>query len=392
MPIIPIPEIANRYDFLINIRKEFHRKPELAFAETNTAASIVTLLKQFGFTEIHTAVAHTGVVAILRNGEGPTIAFRADLDALPVTEKCDHDYSSENDGKMHACGHDGHMTMLLGAAEYLSASKNFKGTIVFIFQPAEEQGAGAKLMLQQAPLNTLHLDGIFAMHNLPGLAVGEMVVTAGPVMAAVNEFQLTIIGNGCHAAMPHLGKNPIIAAAALTLAIEQQKSQWFSAFEPVVISTTVFQAGEVFNVIPGEAKIKGTVRYLNPDKNEKIPSLLKTLAEKICNAYEVQCKFDYFKHCPATVNHAVATKFVENVLHQYHSNSLNKFEQKPVMISEDFSYFLEKIPGVYAFIGNGESKSLHHPSYRFDDANLILGASFYAYLARHADILLHAKT
>ena len=373
--------IASFENEMISWRHHFHENPELAYNEFNTSKKVVELLKEFGITEIEEGIGKTGVVATLENGIGKTIGLRADMDALPIFEENKNKkYKSKCDGKMHACGHDGHTTMLLGAAKYLSETKNFKGKVVLIFQPAEEGFAGAKAMIDDGLLERYPINEIYGMHNMPGLEAGVLAIESGPRLAAADNFVIEIIGKAAHGAMPSNSIDPIVCGASVIQNLQHIVSRNSDPKETLVITVASFNSGHANNVIPKSASLSGTIRYYN----DKIGSLAKNrffeVINSTCDAFGAKVDINFQKGYPATINHKKQSEFAYDSAKKIVGNKASS-SQAPMMGSEDFSYFLKKVPGCFAWIGNGPSASLHNPKYDFNDSILSIGSSFLASIA-----------
>tara|TARA_A200000113_G_scaffold212091_1_gene213315 strand:+ start:66 stop:1220 length:1155 start_codon:yes stop_codon:yes gene_type:complete len=373
--------IASFENEMISWRHHFHENPELAYNEFNTSKKVVELLKEFGITEIEEGIGKTGVVATLENGIGKTIGLRADMDALPIFEENKNKkYKSKCDGKMHACGHDGHTTMLLGAAKYLSETKNFKGKVVLIFQPAEEGFAGAKAMIDDGLLERYPINEIYGMHNMPGLEAGVLAIESGPRLAAADNFVIEIIGKGAHGAMPSNSIDPIVCGASIIQNLQHIVSRNSDPKETLVITVASFNSGHANNVIPKSASLSGTIRYYN----DKIGVLAKKrffeVINSTCDAFGAKVDINFQKGYPATINHKKQSEFAYDSAKKIVGNKASS-SQAPMMGSEDFSYFLKKVPGCFAWIGNGLSASLHNPKYDFNDSILSIGSSFLASIA-----------
>ena len=373
--------IASFENEMISWRHHFHENPELAYKEFNTSKKVVELLKEFGITEIEEGIGKTGVVATLENGSGKTIGLRADMDALPIFEENKNKkYKSKCDGKMHACGHDGHTTMLLGAAKYLSETKNFKGKVVLIFQPAEEGFAGAKAMIDDGLLERYPINEIYGMHNMPGLEAGVLAIESGPRLAAADNFVIEIIGKGAHGAMPSNSIDPIVCGASVIQNLQHIVSRNSDPKETLVITVASFNSGHANNVIPKSASLSGTIRYYN----DKIGVLAKKrffeVVNSTCDAFGAKVDINFQKGYPATINHKKQSEFAYDSAKKIVGNKASS-SQAPMMGSEDFSYFLKKVPGCFAWIGNGPSASLHNPKYDFNDSVLSIGSSFLASIA-----------
>jgi hippurate hydrolase len=378
MPILN--RIADFHAEMTEWRRDLHAHPELGFEEHRTSDFVAAKLREFGI-EVHQGLAGTGVIGVLKSGgSGPAIGLRADMDALPIQEKGDHAHRSQNDGKMHACGHDGHTTMLLGAAKYLAETKNFDGTVHFIFQPAEEGLGGGEKMVQEGMFDQFDCNTVWGMHNWPGLPVGEFAVAPGPMMAARDNFEITIQGRGAHAAMPHQGVDPVVVGAQIVLALQTITSRNLDPQEALVVSVTQFHAGDAFNVIPDSIVLRGTCRVFNPEIQQTLEDRIRRIADGVCAAFGANAQLNYMKGYPATVNDAgqaeVAAKVAERVAGQGRVDR----NPKPAMGAEDFSYMLNERPGAYIWAGNGDTAGVHHPEYDFNDELLTHGASYWATL------------
>lgn len=370
---------------MIDWRRDFHRFPELGYEEHRTARKVADLLRGFGIEDVTEGIGRTGVVAVIRNGEGPSVGLRADMDALPITEVARHDYRSTVDGVMHACGHDGHMTMLLGASRYLYATRRFSGTVVLIFQPAEEGKAGAKAMLDDHLLERFQIDSVFGLHNMPGMPMGEIAVSPGTVMAAVDKFEVVVTGCGGHSAMPHLTRDPVLAAAAFVMAAQSIVSRNRDPNNPAVVAISRMAAGEADNAIPERAMLRGNVRFLEPDGSGTFRKHLERIAHGIAETYGVSVTVDYVVGRPPTINSEAEAELARRVAGSLAPEVTVGIRQVPMMASEDFSYFLNARPGAFAFLGGGVGRaSLHSPSYDFNDEILPLGAAFFGRLAEAA--------
>ncbi len=379
-----LPRIQAAREQLVALRHDLHAHPELAFDEHRTAGKVANFLAARGI-ETHRGLAGTGVVGVLRRGKGDrAIALRADMDALPVHEQNLFPHRSRHEGRMHACGHDGHTAMLLGAAEYLAAHGNFEGTVVFIFQPAEETDGGARVMIEQGLFTRFPVEAVYGMHNWPGLPAGQFAVHAGPVMACADQFDILLRGHGAHAAMPQQGRDPLIAGAALVQALQTVVSRSLDPLDAAVLSVTRFLAGgEAYNVIPGEARIGGTVRAFRPEVEDAIEAAMERLCAGIAAAHGVQASLEYRRGYPPTVNDANEAARCQAVLAGLVGSDNVRLDLKPSMGAEDFAYMLREKPGCYVWIGNGMAEGgcmLHNPRYDFNDEILALGASYWARL------------
>ena len=373
--------IAAFQNEMVKWRHYFHEHPELAYKEVNTSKKVVELLKEFGITNIEEGFGKTGVVATLENGKGKSIGLRADMDALPINEENnDKKYKSKTDGKMHACGHDGHTTMLLGAAKYLSETMNFNGKVILIFQPAEEGFAGAKAMIEDGLLKKYPIDEIYGMHNMPGLKTGVLAMEAGPRLAAADNFEIEIIGKGAHGAMPSNSIDPIVCGASLVQNLQHIVSRNADPKETLVITVATFNSGNANNVITKSSKLTGTIRYYNDAIGALAKKRFFEVVNSTVNAFNASAKINFQKGYPATINHTKQSEFAFKTAQKVVGKNASS-NQNPMMGSEDFSYFLKKVPGCFAWIGNGNSASLHNPKYDFNDLLLPIGSSFLASLA-----------
>jgi amidohydrolase len=371
---------------LIALRHDLHAHPELAFEEHRSSDVVAAFLQALGL-EVHRGLAGTGVVGVLRNGEGTrSIGLRADLDALPLHEQNLFPHRSRHEGRMHACGHDGHTAMLLGAAQELAGRSDFNGSVVFIFQPAEETDGGARVMIEQGLFERFPVDAVFGMHNWPGLAAGQFAVHSGPVMACADQFDIVIEGHGGHAAMPQQARDPLIAAAALVQAVQTVVSRSLDPLDPAVISVTrFFSGGDAYNVIPAKAHIGGTVRAFRAEVQDRIETALERLAAGIAAAHGVQAHLDYRRGYPPTVNSATEAALCAEVAGTVAGAANVRSDLAPSMGAEDFSYMLREKPGCYVWIGNGMAEGgcmLHNPRYDFNDAILPLGVAYWVELVK----------
>jgi len=363
-------------------RHDFHRHPETAFQEHRTSARVAELLKGWGL-EVHTGLAGTGVVAVLRGarGQGPSIGLRADMDALHVHELNSCEHKSVNEGRMHACGHDGHTTMLLGAAQTLAAQPDFAGVVHFIFQPAEENEGGARAMIEAGLFDRFPMQAVYSMHNWPGLPAGTAAVHDEAVMAAFDIFDLSLTGKGCHAAMPHLGKDALLAACQLVTHLPALIAREQEVHKPAVLSVTSFNAGDTYNVMPEVIKLRGTVRCFDMQQRARIEQRFRDAINATCTLHGLHAELDYRVSYPATINNPVHAQVCADVLEQVLGQGNVRRDLKPSMASEDFSFMAQACPGVYIWLGNGEdSASLHNPKYDFNDSVLPLGVQYFVKL------------
>lgn len=381
-----VEEIISFHHELSAIRRDIHAHPETAYEEFRTAGVVAEKLGAWGL-EVHRGLGGTGVVGSLRVGNsGRAIGLRADMDALPLQEYNKFEHRSQHDGKMHACGHDGHTSMLLGAAKYLSQHRGFDGVVHFIFQPAEEGYCGAKRMMDEGLFEMFPVEAVFGMHNWPGLEPGKFGVRAGPMMASSDKFDITVTGRGGHAALPHTGWDPIITACAIVQGIQSIVTRNRDPIEPAVISVTQIHAGDAYNVIPNEAVIRGTVRAFSVELQGMIEAGIKRVADGIASAHGASAEVTYQRTYPPVINHAKETEIAAKVMDSIvgAGNVVRNIE--PVMGSEDFSFMLLEKPGTYVWIGNGGEAGgclLHNPHYDFNDEILALGATYWVRLVEH---------
>lgn len=385
MPIIN--RFADFHDDIVAWRRELHRHPEILYGVEWTAANVAGKLRSFGLDEVTTGVGRTGVVGVIRGrkaASGKVIGLRADMDALPLTETSGKPYASEVPGRMHACGHDGHMAMLLGAARYLAETRNFDGTAVVIFQPAEEGGAGGKAMVEDGLMERWGIQQVYGMHNMPGLAIGRFATRVGPLMAATDEFIIDISGRGGHAAKPHSTVDPIIVGTAIVQALQTIVSRAVDPIESAVVSVTQFHAGSAHNIIAASARVSGTVRTLKPEMRDLVEKRIREIVGGIAAAHGASAAIDYDRNYPVTRNHAAETAFAAGVAAGITGAANVDMEAPPVMGGEDFSYMLEARPGAFVFIGNGDTANLHSPTYDFNDEAIPVGCSYWARLVETA--------
>jgi amidohydrolase len=371
---------------LVNWRHRLHANPETAFQEHETAQFVAAQLAEFGLDEIITGFGRTGVVAALRNGAGPSIGLRADMDALPIQEENDFAHRSQNPGRMHACGHDGHTTMLLGAARLLAERRNFRGVVYFVFQPAEENEGGARVMTEAGLFDRFPMDAIYGLHNWPGLAEGEIALHAGPMMAAFDMFEIDVIGRGGHAAMPQYGVDPILIAAELVGALQKLVSR-MDPLDSAVLSVTQFHAGDAYNVIPERATLKGGIRSLSPATQDRMERELRRLATGLCEANGARAEVRYERRYPPTLNAPAETELAGRAARDVVGATRVHTNLPPSMGSEDFAFFLQQRPGCYIWLGAGDrpgSCMLHNPRYDFNDQILPIGVAYWLRLVELA--------
>ncbi len=383
MPVVN--RIADYSRDLAEWRQHLHRHPELEFDCHETAAFVAARLREFGVDELHEGVAISGVVAVIEGREpGQTVGLRADMDALPINEATGAEYASKAPGRMHACGHDGHTTMLLGAARYLAETRNFAGRVVLIFQPAEEHGGGAAVMVREGVLDRFGVGEVYALHNTPGLPEGFFLTTPGPLMAAVDTFEIHIHGVGGHGAMPHDAVDPIMPAVAIVQAFQTIVSRNNRALDDLVVSVTQIHTGSADNIIPSDAYVCGTVRTFAPRVQDMVRTRMNEIVVGQAAAFGVRADLDYQIGYPATVNDPVKTEFAACVAREISGDAAVDADAGREMGAEDFSYMLAARPGAYLFLGQGDGPSLHHPEYDFNDSVAPVGASFFARLVERA--------
>jgi amidohydrolase len=384
MPIVN--RIADFQPEIMAWRQDLHAHPEIMYDVHRTAAFIADRLREFGCDQVVTGLGRTGVVGVIKGRKSAddrgvkTIAMRADMDALPVHEETGLPYQSTISGKMHACGHDGHTAMLLGAARYLAETRNFAGDAVVIFQPAEEGGAGAAAMINDGLIERFAIDQIYGMHNMPGLAVGTFAIRPGSMMASTDQLTIKIEGKGSHAAMPHLGVDSLLAGAQLVTALQSIVSRNVDPLESAVISICSFHAGHTTNVIPQSAELLGTVRLLKPEVRELVQRRIEDVVAGVAQMTGTRINLDYIVGYPVLVNHPDQTKLAAKVATGIAGATNVSTDTVPIMAAEDFAYMLQARPGAFIFLGNGDSAGLHHPSYNFNDEAIVHGTSYWVKL------------
>jgi hippurate hydrolase len=384
MPIIN--RVAALSDEIAAWRQDFHTHPELDYDVHRTAGIVAEKLKEFGCDEVVTGIGKTGVVGVIK-GRLPgdkVIAMRADMDALPIQEETGKPYASQTPGKMHACGHDGHTSMLLGAARYLAETRNFAGTAVVIFQPAEEGGGGGRAMVEDGVMDRFGVTEVYGMHNMPGLPVGAFALRPGPLMAAADRFTLEIAGRGAHAAHPHASIDTVMVATQIITAFQTIVSRNVDPLEAAVVSVTYVRAGDAFNVLPQSATLKGTVRTLNPKVQDLVQARMQEIATGVAALHGAVATLQYDRGYPCTVNHEAQTSFAADVAAQVVGADRVNAAVQPTMGAEDFSYMLLARPGAFIFTGNGDTAGLHNPGYDFDDKAIPVGVSYWARLIETA--------
>jgi amidohydrolase len=374
-------------------RRHLHTIPELGLECHETAAFVAGRLREFGVDELHEGIATTGIVAIINGqgfngqGDGPTIGLRADMDALPMREETGLDYASQTKGRMHACGHDGHTTMLLGAARYLAETRNFKGRVALIFQPGEEAPGGGRIMVEEGIMERFDIAQVYGLHNAPGYAQGGFFTTPGPILASVDTFEINITGVGGHGAMPHDTSDPVVAACGIVQAIQTIVSRNHYALDDLVVSVTQIHTGSADNIIPDTAYINGTVRTFDPKVQDMVKARLKEIVAGQAASYGVSGELDYVEGYPATVNNPEKTDLAAGIAREVSGDDAVDTQTTRVMGAEDFSYMLAARPGAFLFLGQGDGAGLHHPEYNFNDEVAPVGASFFARLVERVQPL-----
>jgi amidohydrolase len=383
MPIIN--RIAAYADDMAGWRRHLHMHPELGFECHETAKFVVDRLTEIGVDEIHTGIAKTGIVAIINGtGAGGTIGLRADMDALPIHETSGADWTSTVDGKMHACGHDGHTTMLLGAAKYLAETRNFSGRVALIFQPAEENGGGARVMVEEGMMDRFDISRVYGIHNVPNLELGHFMTRPGPLMAGEDSFHFNITGTGGHAACPQDTADPVMAAVSVAQAIQTIVSRNLNPMDKLVVSLTQIHTGSADNVIPETAYLNGTIRYFDPEVRIMVGERMQAIADGVAATFGVTVDLSYTYGYPPTINDPDHTAFCVDVARSVAGTDAVEADAAAEMGSEDFSYMLEERPGAYIYLGIGEAAGLHNAAYDFNDDASVFGASYFVRLVEHA--------
>ncbi|MBZ3693469.1 M20 aminoacylase family protein [Phyllobacterium calauticae] len=367
-------------------RRHLHENPEILYDVHETSRFVAEKLRSFGCDSVDTGIGQTGVVGIIRgrHGDGPVIGLRADMDALPILEASGKPWASKTKGKMHACGHDGHTAMLLGAAQYLAETRNFKGSVAVIFQPAEEGGAGALAMINDGLMDRFSIKEVYGMHNAPGLPVGQFALRKGSIMAATDEFEIKVIGRGGHAAKPHTTVDPVVVSAHTVLALQSLVSRETDPLKSLVISVAMIHGGDATNVIPNAVTLSGTVRTLMPDVRDFARKRVTEVAEATAAIFGARAEVKYDQGYPVTFNHDRETDFATGVAQLIAGDSAVNTNMPPVMGAEDFSYMLEKRPGAFIFLGNGDTAALHNSAYDFNDDAIPYGISYWVSVAETA--------
>ena len=384
MPIVN--RVADLHNEIKEWRRDFHAHPELRYDVHRTAGAVAEKLKSFGCDEVVPGIGRTGVVGVIRGRKAgnKVVGLRADMDALPLEEETGLPYKSTVPGKMHACGHDGHTAMLLGAAKYLAETRNFAGTAVVIFQPAEEGGAGALAMVKDGLISRFGIQEVYGMHNYPGLPIGQFAIRPGTMMAAADHLQIEIEGKGGHAARPHLSIDTILVGAQMINQLQSIVARNVDPLEAAVVSVCMFQAGHTDNVIPQHAVLRGTARSLTPDVRELLHKRIGEVVEGTARMYGASAKVTYTNGYPVVVNHERQTAFAADIACEIAGKDKVDIDVPPVMGAEDFAFMLQERPGAFIFVGNGDSAGLHHPAYDFNDEAIPVGTSYWVRLAETA--------
>jgi len=385
MPIVN--RVADLHGEITAWRRDIHAHPELLYDVERTAGSVAEKLRQFGCDEVVTGIGRTGVVGVIRGRKGDggrVIGLRADMDALPIQEANDVPYKSIVPGKMHACGHDGHTAMLLGASRYLAETRNFAGTAVVIFQPAEEGGAGGKAMVRDGLMERFRIEEVYGMHNYPGLPLGQFAIRPGPIMAAADRIYIDIEGRGGHAARPHISIDSILVGSQILNQLQSIVARNVDPLDAAVISICQFHAGSADNIIPQTARLSGTARSLTPEVRDLLEQRVREVVEGTAKLYGAKVKLVYKRDYPVTRNHDRQAEFAASVAREVAGRERVDDQAAPVMGAEDFSFMLEARPGAFIFVGNGDSAGLHHPAYDFNDEAIPFGTSYWVKLVETA--------
>ncbi len=384
---MPLHAVAAIIPDAVAWRHDFHAHPELLYDLPRTSQKVATLLEKFGCDRVVTGIGKSGVVGVINGKLSPapgrtprTIGLRSDMDALPILEETGLSYASLHAGKMHACGHDGHMAMLLGAAALLCQTRDFCGTVALIFQPAEEGGAGAKAMLDDGLMEQFGIEEGYGMHNFPGIPLGHFAMRSGAMMASADRLHIEVTGRGGHAARPHLCVDPVLAAAHIITALQSVIGRSVDPLESAVVSITVLQAGMVDNVIPQTVRMKGTARSLNPAVRDILEERIRQIVTTTAHAFGAHAAINYVRDYPVTVNHPLQTEHAASIARIVVGDHAVDPHTPPSMGAEDFAFMLEKRPGAMVFLGNGDSANLHHPAYNFNDAILPVGIAYWKHL------------
>ncbi len=362
-------------------RRDIHAHPETMYDTHRTSALVAAKLREFGCDEVVEGIGRTGVVGVIKgrsDTRGHVVGLRADMDALPILEATGLDYASTTPGKMHACGHDGHTAMLLGAAKYLAETRDFDGRAILIFQPAEEGGGGGEAMVQDGMMERFGVEAVYGLHNIPGQALGTFAIRSGPIMASTDRFTILIEGRGGHAALPQAAVDTVVVASHIVVALQSIGARNIDPLDSAVVSVCAVEAGEAFNVLPQTAELRGTLRALTPAVRGLMRERLAAIAENVAAAFGARADIDFASGYPATENHPAETDFMADIAAQVVGEERVQRDVAPMMAAEDFSYMLAHRPGAYIFMGNGDSAGLHHPEYDFNAAAIPYGASLWA--------------
>ena len=384
MPIVN--RVADLHDEITEWRRDLHAHPELQYDVHRTAGAVSEKLKSFGCDDVVTGLGRTGVVGVIRGSKpgGKVIGMRADMDALPIEEATTVAYKSTVPGKMHACGHDGHTAMLLGAAKYLADTRNFAGTAVMIFQPAEEGGAGARAMMDDGLFDRFGIEEVFGMHNYPGMPIGQFAIRSGPMMASTDTISIDLEGVGGHAAWPHFGVDTVLVGAQIVNQLQSIVARNVDPLHAAVISICMFQAGHTDNVIPQQAKLRGTARALSPKVRDLLQKRVREVVEGTARTYGAKAELTYTTGYPVLVNEELKTAFAAGVAREVAGKDKVNTDCAPLMGAEDFAFMLQERPGAFIYIGNGNSAQLHNPAYDFNDEAIPVGTSYWVRLAETA--------
>jgi hippurate hydrolase len=384
MPIVN--RVADLHAEITAWRRDIHAHPELLYDVHRTAASVADKLKAFGCDEVVTGIGRTGVVGVIRGRKpgGKVVGLRADMDALPIEEATNVPYKSTVPGKMHACGHDGHTAMLLGAAKYLAETRNFAGTAIVIFQPAEEGGAGARAMIRDGLLDRFGIQEVFGMHNYPSMPIGQFALRSGPMMASTDSIAINLEGVGGHAAFPQFAVDTVLVGAQIVNQLQSIVARNVDPLQAAVISICVFQAGQTENVIPQKVRLGGTARSLSPEVRELLQKRVREVAEGTARLYGAKAEVIYTPGYPVLVNEERRTAFAASVASEIAGKDKVSADWPPMMGAEDFAFMLQERPGAFIYIGNGDTAGLHHPAYDFNDEAIPLGTSYWVRLAETA--------
>jgi amidohydrolase len=384
MPIVN--RVADLHDEITEWRRDLHAHPELQYDVHRTAGAVSEKLKSFGCDDVVTGLGRTGVVGVIRGSKpsGKVVGMRADMDALPIEEATTVAYKSTVPGKMHACGHDGHTAMLLGAAKYLAETRNFAGTAVVIFQPAEEGGAGARAMMDDGLFDRFGIEEVFGMHNYPGMPIGQFAIRSGPMMASTDTISIDLEGVGGHAAWPHFGVDTVLVGAQIVNQLQSIVARNVDPLHAAVISICMFQAGHTDNVIPQQAKLRGTARALSPKVRDLLQKRVREVVEGTARAYGAKAELTYTTGYPVLVNEERKTAFAAGVAREVAGKDKVNTDCAPLMGAEDFAFMLQERPGAFIYIGNGNSAQLHNPAYDFNDEAIPVGTSYWVRLAETA--------